>query len=188
MEEMMPGTAKGAKLAQNIKKIMDKYRDDLALLTAEPFLHAVDALAAQYHNDKTSPDFAQEYYALRLKHAPNLANFDKEMQEIQALTMQADPVKYGKMKEWGPGSEKGAKLECAIKSIMEKYKNDMAIMQSEAFLQAVDALTEKYKGDQSSPQFDKELRALRLQYAPNLAAMDKEIQEAQKALGMPDKF
>lgn len=62
----------------------------------------------------------------------------------------------------------------------------MAILQSEAFLHAIDVLTEKHQGDRSSSEFNKELNALRLQYAPNLAAMDKEVQETQKALGMPE--
>ncbi len=84
MQELMPGTEKGEKLAQAMKGIMDKYKDDLALLTTESFLQEVDTLAEKYHNDKTSLEFAKEYFALRLKHAPNLAHFDKEMQAIQA--------------------------------------------------------------------------------------------------------
>ncbi|HLJ31516.1 MAG TPA: AbrB/MazE/SpoVT family DNA-binding domain-containing protein [Candidatus Babeliales bacterium] len=187
-EECMPGTEKGKQLAEQCKMIMDKYQDDLALLTTESFLHEVDRLEEKYHNDKTSPAFVKEYFALRLKHAPNLAHFDKEMQEVQTMIMQEDPVKYEKMKEWGPGSAKGKKLQDALKTIMEKYKDDLAILQSEAFLQAIDALTEKHKGNQSSPEFDKEMRTLRLEYAPNLEKMDKEVQKAQKALDMPDSF
>lgn len=188
MEELMPGTAKGKQLAEQFKVIMEKYKDDLALLTTESFLQEIDRLAEKYHHDKTSPDFAKEYFALRLKHAPNLAHFDTEMQEIQATIIQENPARYEKMKEWGPGSAKNKKLQEALKVIMEKYKDELAILQSEAFLQAVDALTTKYQGDQSSPEFDKEMRALRLEYAPNLEKMDKEVQKVQKALGMPDSF
>src|SRR5438445_13238172 len=39
MEELMPGTEKGAQLQQAIKIIMDKYKNDMTLLTAEPYLH-----------------------------------------------------------------------------------------------------------------------------------------------------
>jgi len=85
MQALMPGAEKGVKLAQVFKEIMEKYQDDLILLTTESFLHEVDLLAEKYHNDKTLPDFAKEYYALRLKHAPNLVNFDKEVQSAQCL-------------------------------------------------------------------------------------------------------
>jgi hypothetical protein len=85
MQELMPGAEKGAKFAQVFKEIMKKYQDDLVLLTTESFLHEVDLLAEKYHNDKALPDFAKEYYALRLKHAPNLVNFDKEVQSAQCL-------------------------------------------------------------------------------------------------------
>jgi antitoxin component of MazEF toxin-antitoxin module len=82
MQELMPGTAKGEKLAQDIKSIMNTYKNDLDLLTTESFLQEVDALAAKYHNDKTSSEFAKEYFVLRLKHAPNLVNYEKEIQEV----------------------------------------------------------------------------------------------------------
>jgi hypothetical protein len=90
------------------------------------------------------------------------------------------------MKEWGPGSENGAKLSAAFQAVFKKYKDDMAIMSSEAFLQDVDALAAKYRNDKTSPAFEKEFFALRLKYAPNLANMDKEIAEVPKQCGMPE--
>ena len=187
MQELMPGTEKGEKLAQLIKDLMDTYKDDLALLTTESFLHEIDALAEKYHNDKTSPEFAKEYFALRLKHAPNLINFDKEMQELQEKQIQTDPAKYERMQQWGPDSENGKKLAKLFKKINEKYKADLDILQSEAFLQEVSLLTEKYKNT-TSPEFMKEFQMLRLKYASNLIYYDKEMREAMDALGMPDKF
>ncbi|HEX4068941.1 MAG TPA: hypothetical protein VHX42_02485 [Candidatus Babeliales bacterium] len=188
MQEMMPGTEKGEKLAQAIKEVMDKYKNDLALLTTEPFLQAVDLLAAKHHNDKTSPAFAKEYFALRLKYAPDLARFDKDMQELQEKQFKTDPAKYERMKQWGPDSENGKKLAQMIKMINEKYAVDLEVLQSEAFLQKVEILTAKYKGDTSSFEYMKDFLKLRLKYVPNLVNYDKEIQEATTALGMPDKF
>ena len=46
MEELMPGTEKGKQLAAQFKIIMEKYKDDLALLTTESFLHEVDEFSS----------------------------------------------------------------------------------------------------------------------------------------------
>lgn len=187
MQELMPGTEKGKELAQALKDVMAKYKDDLALLTTESFLQEIDALAEKYHNDKTSPEFAKEYFALRLKHAPNLAHFDKEMQDLQTKQIKTDPAKYERMRQWGPDSENGKKLAKLFKKINEKYKVDLDILQSEAFLQEISLLTEKYK-DNTSSEFMKEFQTLRSKYAPNLTHYDREMREAMDTLGMPDKF
>jgi len=122
MEELMPGTEKGAQLAAQFKLLMEKYKDDLGLLTTESFLHEVDVLAEKYHDDKASDEFRKEFNVLRLKYAPNLANFDKELHAMQADIVQANGARYEQMKQWGPESENGKKFEEKFKVIVGKIK------------------------------------------------------------------
>lgn len=103
----------------------------------------------------------------------------------QTESIKIDPVKSQQMDQWMPGTENGAKLAEAIKPIMEKYRDDMALLQSEPFLRDVEVLAEKYQGDRSSPEFFKEFLVIRLKHAPSLANFDKEMLEVSKALGMP---
>lgn len=71
------------KLQDAYKKISLKYKADREKLDSDAFLKDVDNFIEHYRGDKSSPEFAQELLALRLKHAPNLANMDREMIEAQ---------------------------------------------------------------------------------------------------------
>ncbi len=85
-EAWKPGSENGLKLQASFKPIMLKYQDDMIKLGSEEFMRDADALAEKYHGDKTSPEFMKEFCDLRIKHAPNLANFDREMRDAaQAL-------------------------------------------------------------------------------------------------------
>lgn len=106
--------------------------------------------------------------------------------KAQVESLAADPIKNQQLEQWKPGTENGAKLTQAFQVIMEKYRNNVDKLGTEAFLKDIDALAEKYHGDKSSPGFLKEFLALRVQHAPNLVNMDREMIEAKKALGMPD--
>ena len=108
------------------------------------------------------------------------ATLKKSMESIEA-----DAAKKHQADQWMPGTENGSKLQEAFSKIMKKYDSDIAMLASEAFLQEVDVLAEKYHGDKTSAEFLKEFLALRIQHAPNLVTMDKEMLEATKALGMP---
>jgi 6-phosphogluconate dehydrogenase (decarboxylating) len=71
---------------------------------------------------------------------------------------------------------------------MGKYKEDMMLLQTEDYSLEMNELTEKYQNNQQSPEFIKELLALRIKHAPNLANMDQEMHEANKKLGLPEGF
>lgn len=86
VDAWMPGTENGEKLKEAFKPIMEKYQADMTKLSSEEFMRETDLLAEKYQGNRTSPEFMKEFIALRIKHAPNLANFDKEMREAaQAL-------------------------------------------------------------------------------------------------------
>ncbi|HSC25116.1 MAG TPA: hypothetical protein VLB80_02765 [Candidatus Babeliales bacterium] len=175
-------------LSKAIDSIMKKYQNDLDLLTTESFLHKFHALTEKYKGDTSSPEFIKNFQTLRLQEAPNLAKFDKEMQNISEQHSKKDPVKYTKMKEWGPETDNNKKLSQAIKDIAKKYTEDLAVLQSEAFLYDVDLLVKKYKDDKSSPEFMNDFFALRLRYTPNIIHYDQEIQKALKDLNIPDNY
>jgi len=106
--------------------------------------------------------------------------------EKQTIAIKADPVKNQEMEKWMPGTENFDKLTKAFQAVTEKYRDEMAKLQTEAFSNDVDALAEKYHGDRSTPEFVKELLIIRQQHAPKLADMDKEMQQVKEAFGMPD--
>jgi antitoxin component of MazEF toxin-antitoxin module len=105
----------------------------------------------------------------------------KELEEINA-----DPVKKEQAQQWMPGSENGEKLTQLYKAIMDKYREDVALTMTPDFLEKVDELAARYNNNRADADFIKDYLALRLEYAPNLVAMDKEMAEASKSLGMPD--
>lgn len=108
--------------------------------------------------------------------------------KTQTEALKADPIKNEQLNQWAPGTDNFIKLTEAFSAIMENYKEDMTLLQTESFSHDVDTLTEKYQNDKTSPKFIKEMLAIRLKHAPNLINMDKEMAEAKKALGCPEDF
>jgi len=96
----------------------------------------------------------------------------------QMKKWQEGPVTNKQLEECKPESETFAQLTASFSSIMEKYRADVELLQTEAFAQDIDALSEKYQNDKTSPEYLKEFFALRLKHAPRLADMDKEMAEA----------
>lgn len=87
LEECGPGSETVAQLTELFKPIMEKYRTDFAFLQTEAFAQDIEALGEKYQSDKTSPEYLKEFFAIRLKHAPRLADMDKEMAEAQEKIM-----------------------------------------------------------------------------------------------------
>jgi antitoxin component of MazEF toxin-antitoxin module len=98
----------------------------------------------------------------------------------------ANPIQKQLYEEWKPGTENNTKLKKTFEKIMAKYSDDIALLGTETFSQSVQTLIEQCQGD--ADLMDKEMLRIRLQHAPNLANMDKEIAEAKKALGAPDSL
>jgi len=82
IEEWLPGGGKFKELSQAYEPLFIKYQTELAVLASEAFIKAADELAQNYGGDRSSTEFMKEFLALRLKHAPGLAEFDREMREI----------------------------------------------------------------------------------------------------------
>ena len=172
------------KLAQAVKNLMEKYQDDLALLAKDSFLKEVGLLADKYGENRTSAEFYKEYHALRLQHAPNLASFDKEMQELQEQYKKTSSAKVEseEEQELKPQNNKNNQDELSV--IKEKYKDDLELLESKKFQKAVEKLGEKYHVE--SPEYQEAFLALRLKHAPNLANFDKEVEELQTPLSSPE--
>lgn len=175
-----------------LKKLV-KYGNSNALILDRAILELLnigEGSVVKLHTDGKSlvitPQEAVESKGVFATGMEILADRAASEMKTQTDAIKADPTKNQKMEEWAPGTENFNKLTQAFGVIMEKYRADMAIFESEAFLNDVDALAEKYQGDRSAPQFVQDFLALRLQYVPSLADMDREMQEARKALGMPD--
>jgi len=168
------------KLAQAVQNLMEKYKDDLALLAKDSFLKEVGLLADKYGENRTSAEFYKEYHALRLQHAPNLASFDKEMQELQEQYKKTSSAKVKSEEEPELGPKDDKKIQDELSVIKEKYKDDLELLESKKFQKAVEKLGEKY--DKESPEYQEALAALRLKHAPNLANFDKEVEELQSSL------
>ncbi|NGX31428.1 MAG: hypothetical protein K940chlam8_00796 [Chlamydiae bacterium] len=81
LKEWLPGTENSKKLEEAYKKIMPKYQNEFKLLSGKGFKEDFDTLNKKYQGDTTSKEFFEEFRILRLKHAPKLAEFDKEMKE-----------------------------------------------------------------------------------------------------------
>ncbi len=173
------------KLAQAVQSLMEKYKDDLALLAKDSFLKEVGLLADKYGENRTSAEFYKEYHALRLQHAPNLASFDKEMQELQEQYKKAKPTaKAESPEEESLEPKDDQNNQDALGIIKEKYKDDLELLESKKFQKAVEKLAEKH--DAESPEYQEDFAALRLKHAPNLANFDKEVQELQIPLAVPE--
>lgn len=108
----------------------------------------------------------------------------KMTKELEVIN--ADPAKKEQVEKWMPGSENGEKLAQLYKAIMDKYREDVVLTMTPDFLEKVDELAAHYNNNRADADFIKDYMALRLEYAPNLAIMDKEMAEAPKTLGMPD--
>ncbi len=81
LKEWAPGTENAGKLQEAFGKIMKKYQAELAVLGSESFQNDIETLSKQFQGDTTAKDFHDGVIALRLKHAPKLAEMDKEMRE-----------------------------------------------------------------------------------------------------------
>lgn len=117
-----------------------------------------------------------------------VANTIESNVKKQTETLQADPIKSKQLDEWAPGTDNFAKMQQVYADIMSKYKEDMALLTTQAYAQDMEELTKDYQNNQQSPKFIKELLALRLKHAPNLANMDREMSEANKSLDIPEGF
>lgn len=88
-EKWAPGTENFDRLSEAFKQIMDKYRDEVNKLSSPESLNALNRLSEKYKDNLTCDEYLQEVCALRLQHAPLLANMDAEMiqaqREIQGL-------------------------------------------------------------------------------------------------------
>ncbi len=81
LKEWEPGSENARELQEAYGEIMQKYQAELAALGSEDFQRDVETLAKQFDGDTTSKGFCDEFLVLRLKHAPKLAEMDKEMKE-----------------------------------------------------------------------------------------------------------
>ncbi len=81
LKEWLPGTENEKKLQESYTKIMGKYQKELMTLSNEEFQKSLAALNKKYQGDATSNEYRDEFLALRLKHAPKLAQMDEEMKE-----------------------------------------------------------------------------------------------------------
>ncbi len=87
-DQWKPGTDNFIKLTEAFKKIMSKYSDDINKFSTEAFKQDVEKLSDKHNGDRSSDGFMKEFNALRIKHAPNIINFDREMKEAKkALEM-----------------------------------------------------------------------------------------------------
>lgn len=100
--------------------------------------------------------------------------------------LEKDPASMELIKEWLPGTENASKLQGAFSKIMEKYQKDIQLLGSDEFSRDISKLKEQFQGDPTSKSFLDEVRAIRLKHAPNLAKMDKEMEEAAQELGCPE--
>ena len=107
---------------------------------------------------------------------------DLRVQQMEKTFNEATGVEKQQLEALMPGTEKSTKLGELYKNIMEKYKDDIVKLSSEAFIRDIDLLTEKYHGDKTAQGFTQEFFKLRLKYAPNLATMDKEMADAANLL------
>lgn len=89
-ENCLPGTENFDKLGEVVKKIMDKYKDEVKKLSSPEAFNALNELSDKYKGNATCDEYLQEVCALRLHYAPLLANMDAELlqaqREIQGLT------------------------------------------------------------------------------------------------------
>ena len=82
LEEWLPGTENAKKLQEAYGEIMKKYMGEMMLLGSKEFKQDLDTLTKKHEGNTSSKDYLKEFLALRLKHAPKLAEMDKEMKEV----------------------------------------------------------------------------------------------------------
>lgn len=82
IQDWLPGTKNAEKLGEAYKVIMAKYSAEIQSLASKEFLKEVEDLSKKHGGDTTSSTYFHEFLELRLKHAPKLAQMDKEMKEV----------------------------------------------------------------------------------------------------------
>lgn len=82
IQNWLPGTKNAEKLGEAYKVIMAKYSAEIQSLASKQFLKEVEDLSKKHRGDTTSNAYFHEFLELRLKHAPGLAQMDKEMKEV----------------------------------------------------------------------------------------------------------
>jgi hypothetical protein len=83
LAKWMPGGENYPKLMDVYMPIHMRYMNDLVKLgSSQEYLQELDDLAVKYHDNKLSAEYGKEFFALRDKYAPNLANMNKELHEV----------------------------------------------------------------------------------------------------------
>lgn len=180
--------------ATMLKKLV-KYGNSNALVLDRAILELLnisEGAVVKLHTDGKSliitPQQTEQSAKIFATGTEMVANTIESNVKKQIETLKADPIKSKQLNEWAPGTDNFTKLQQAYAVIMQKYKEDVTLLQTEAYAQDIEKLTEKYHNEKQSPEFIKELLAIRLKHAPNLVNMDKEMSEANKALGLPEGF
>jgi antitoxin component of MazEF toxin-antitoxin module len=88
-----PTGENGKKLQDAFAILMRKYQADIARLNTEEFIAESQQLGARFNNDSSNAEHMEALAKLRLKYAPNLAQFDAEMKQAMADLQYPDFLK-----------------------------------------------------------------------------------------------
>ena len=154
---------------------------DTLIIKAEKNIKSADALMAEVES------ICERVTSKVPSVAPIMEMAEKNTRDF-CSKMESDSNSMELLKEWVPGTENYQKLQEAYGKIMQKYQEEMKPLSSQEFQKEFENLISKYKEEINSPEYVKEFLALRLKFSPGLAAMDKEMQDAAKSVGYPEKF
>ncbi len=160
-----------------LKKLV-KYGNSNALILDRAILELLnisEGSVVKLHTDGKSLTITPEKTAAQEE--PSMTGTEIVQDHLQKKKSSAQDVISKGYPSLAEGTEGQAKLQEAVKKIMEKYSDAITGYDHQAFLAEVDVIAEKYQGDKKSPEFLEEVKMLQAKYAPRLAAMQKELSE-----------
>ena len=166
---------------KSIRSIQKKYQPAISqFLENLECQRELKLLAEKYQNNPSSPDFIKAAQAIKYKYAPQLAQYDKEMEEAQSSIKSSFSGYFsgGIVDAMGAIHQKYAQYTQKFAQLMAEDQD----FQHESLL-----IAEKYQTDQNSTEYMQALQALKNKYVPELAEMDKEMALLAKMMESPDQ-
>lgn len=166
-------------MGTTMQEIQNRYEGALRkFMVSSACEQELEALLEKHSGNKFSPEFTQAVNNIKYTYAPELIEYDKEMQAALAKISQNPDSAQERATTFSASFN-------AFQPIFKKYtpytqKLTKLMAEDVDFQQESLLLAEKYQAQQNSLEYMQAFQALKNKYVPELIEMDKEIAEVGK--------